>query len=74
MAEYTPFGLDVKTKLLGPPARTQAWLAQAVSEETGLSVDDAYLSKILTGRRGSPKVIQAIREILDLPEQDQSNN
>ena len=26
MAEYTGFGLAVKTKLLGPPTRTQAWL------------------------------------------------
>ena len=42
-------------------------------------VDDAYLSKILTGQRNAPKIVQAIREILDLPdshpsEQDQSNN
>ncbi|WP_298021159.1 XRE family transcriptional regulator [uncultured Dysosmobacter sp.] len=66
MAEYTRFGLEVKTKLLGPPARTQTWLAAQVSEKTGLFVDDAYLSKILTGQRNAPKIVSAICEILDL--------
>lgn len=72
MAEYTSFGLAVKTKLLGPPARTQAWLVGEVRAATGLYVDDAYISKILTGRRNAPKIVQAIREILELsePEQD----
>lgn len=79
MAEYTQLGLDVKTKLLARPARTQAWLAREISKRTGMFVDDAYLSKILTGQRNAPKIVQAIREILDLPdshpsEQDQSNN
>ena len=73
MAEYTPFGLEVKTKLLAHPCRTQVWLAQEVSRKTGLAVDSAYLSKILTGRRNAPKVVHAIREILDLSPQDQGN-
>ncbi len=68
MAEYTGFGLAVKTKLLGPPSRTQAWLADEVKKVTGLYVDDAYISKILTGQRGAPKIVQAIRGILELPE------
>lgn len=67
MAEYTAFGLEVKTKLLGPPNRTQSWLAEQVSEATGMYVDSAYISRILTGQRNAPKVVQAIREILDLP-------
>lgn len=66
MAEYTTFGLAVKTKLLGPPVRTQTWLAEEVRTATGLYVDDAYISKILTGQRNAPKITQAIREILDL--------
>ena len=70
MAEYTNFGLAVKTKLLGPPARTQAWLTEEVRSATGMYVDDAYFSKILTGQRGAPKIVQAIQEILGLPEQD----
>ena len=68
MAEYTAFGVAVKTRLLGPPAKTQAWLANEVSSKTGLFVDDAYLSKILTGQRNAPKVVQAIQEILNLPD------
>lgn len=71
MAEYTPFGLDVKTKLLTHSIRTQTELARKVSEQTGLFVDNAYLSNILTGQRNAPKIVQAIREILDLPEQGQ---
>ena len=67
MAEYTGFGLEVKTKLLGPPNRTQTWLAEEVNKATGMYVDSAYISKILTGQRNAPKVVQAIRDILGLP-------
>lgn len=66
MAEYTDFGLLVKTKLLGPPARTQSWLAGEICAKTGLFVDDAYISKILTGQRSAPKIVKAIREILEI--------
>ena len=41
MAEYTQFGLAVKTKLMGPPRRTQAWLVEEVKATTGLYFDDA---------------------------------
>lgn len=68
MAEYTTLGLAVKTKLLGPPSRTQAWLAAQVSEATGMYVDAAYLSKILTGQRNAPKIVTAICEILSIPD------
>lgn len=70
MAEYTAFGLEVKTKLLGPPNRTQTWLAEQVSEATGMYVDSAYLSRILTGQRNAPKVVQAIREILGIQDME----
>lgn len=69
MAKYTEFGLAVKTKLLGPPARTQVWLAEAIRSTTGLYVDDAYISKILTGQRKAPKIVKAICEILGLKEE-----
>lgn len=68
MAEYTSFGLEVKIKLLGPPSRTQTWLAEQVSASTGMYVDSAYISRILTGQRNAPKVVQAIREILEIPD------
>lgn len=69
MAEYTGFGLAVKTKLLGPPTRTQAWLVDEVRAATGLYVDDAYISKILTGQRNAPKIVRAIREILEMTDE-----
>ena len=74
MSEYTAFGVAVKTELLGPPAKTQALLAKEVSAKTGLYVDDAYISKILTGQRSAPKVIQAIREILNLPDEQEQDS
>lgn len=34
-------------------------------------IKDSYLGKILSGRLSTPKIVQAIREILDLPDQPQ---
>lgn len=72
MAQLTSFGTEVKKRLLGPPRRTQTWLAGEVSSRTGLVVDDSYLSKILTGQRNAPKVVQAIQEILNIPNEPTS--
>ena len=69
MAEYTAFGLEVKMKLLGPPNRTQNWLAEQVSQVTGMYVDPSYLSRFLSGQRNAPKVVQAIREVLGIPDE-----
>lgn len=66
MAEYTPLGLAVKTKLLGPPVRTQEWLCAEVNKDTGLRVDSAYMSKILTGQRRAQKVVASICKILSI--------
>lgn len=68
MANITDFGIEVKTKLLKHPLGTQEALAEEVSARTGLSVDGAYISNIMAGRRNAPKVVQAIREILDIPD------
>ena len=73
MAKYTSSGLAVKAKLLGPPTRTQSWLANEVREVTGLYVDDAYISNILTGHRNAPKIVQAIREVLNMPQEEKEN-
>lgn len=67
MAEYTPFGLEVKTKLLNPP-RTQQWLVSEINKDTGMSVDSAYVSKILKGVRKSERVTASICRILDIPQ------
>jgi hypothetical protein len=66
-SKYTDFGLCVKTELLRQ-GNTQLWLEQAVTERTGLYVDSGYMYKILTGQRSAPKIADAIREILNLPE------
>lgn len=65
MSKYSDFGLVVKTKLLNQ-GKSQRWLAETVSEKTGLFVDDGYMYKILTGQRNAPKIVEAICEILSI--------
>ena len=67
-SKFTDFGLCVKTKLL-QMGKEQKWLEEVVSEKTGLFVDNGYLYKILTGQRNAPKIVDAIREILNIQEQ-----
>ena len=64
--KLTDFGLCVKTELLRR-GMEQKELEKRITETTGLYVDSGYIYKILTGQRNAPKVVQAIREILDLP-------
>ena len=66
-SKFTDFGLQVKTKLL-QIGKTQQWLQDEVTNRTGLFLDSGYIYKILTGDRNAPKVVQAIRKILDIPE------
>lgn len=61
----------VKTELLRK-GKEQKWLEQEIVRRTGMYVDNGYMYKILTGQRNAPKIVQAIREILDLPDQDQN--
>lgn len=65
--KFTDFGLRVKTELL-KRGKEQKWLEEEVNQKTGLFVDSGYMYKILTGQRNAPKVVQAIREVLDIPE------
>ena len=66
-SKFTDFGLCVKTELLRT-GKEQKWLEEAVSEKTGLFVDNGYLYKIFTGRRNAPKIVAAICEILNIQE------
>ena len=66
-SKFSDFGLCVKTALLRN-GKEQRWLEEAVSKKTGLFVDSSYMYKILTGRRNAPRIVAAIREILDLKE------
>ena len=69
--KLTDFGLCVKTELLRR-GMEQRQLEKSITEKTGLYVDSSYLSKIFTGQRNAPKVVQAIREILCIPDDRQS--
>ena len=69
--KFTEFGLCVKTELL-KQGRDQKWLEEAVSEKTGLYVDNGYMYKILTGQRSAPKIVQAIREVLQIVDMHES--
>ena len=64
-SKFSDFGLCVKTELLRQ-GKEQKWLEKAVTEKTGLFVDGGYMYKILTGKRNAPKIVAAIREILEL--------
>ena len=67
MAQLTAFGKDIGKRLIDLE-RTQGWLMEQVRQMTGLYFDYSYIYKIKTGQLSTPKIVQAIREILDLPE------
>ena len=69
MAQLTGFGKDIGKRLIDLE-RPQVWLIDQVKQRTGLYFDDSYLYKIKTGQLSTPKIVRAIREVLDLPEQD----
>lgn len=64
-SKFSDFGLLVKTELLRQ-GKAQKWLEDAVSEKTGLYVDGGYMYKILTGKRNAPKIVEAIRAVLNI--------
>lgn len=66
-SKFSDFGLCVKTELLRQ-GKEQKWLEEAITEKTGLYVDSGYMYKVLTGKRNAPKIVAAIREILELKE------
>ena len=65
LSKFSDFGLAVKTKLLHT-GKNQEWLVGEIEHSTGMFIDGSYLSKILAGKRNPPKIVEAIREILDL--------
>lgn len=67
MMQTTDFGKQIKHKLVDL-GKSQNWLIKKVADETGLYFDRSYLSKIMNGKISSQKMEDAIREILDLPE------
>lgn len=63
----TAFGKEIKKKLVDLD-KNHSWLIEQVCVQTGLYFDRSYLHKIMTGKLDTPKVVQAIREILDIPD------
>ena len=61
-----PFGKEIKKKLVDLD-KSHTWLIDQVCVKTGLYFDRSYLHKIMTGKLDTPKVMQAICEILDIP-------
>lgn len=64
--KFTDFGLCVKTELLRRGLK-QKWLIEELANRD-MYADSGYLYKIFTGQRAAPKVVAAIREILDIPD------
>lgn len=62
------FRKKVKKRLIDLE-KTQKWLEEQIRERTGLFVDSSYLNKIYSGERAAPKIVSAIREILDIKEE-----
>ena len=71
MAQFTAFGKDIVKRLIDID-KDQLWLIEQVKEKTGLYFDSSYLYKIRVGTLATPGVVAAIREILDLPEKEDS--
>ena len=63
MAKLSEFGKDI--------SKPQTWLIEEVRNKTGLYFDDSYMYKIKTGQLSTPKIVQAICEILDIQDCNQ---
>ena len=61
------FGKQIKIRLVELD-KNQTWLIEQVKQQTGLYCDSSYIYKIMTGKIATPSIVQAIREILDLPD------
>lgn len=61
------FDKEVRFRLLELD-KNQKWLIEELKKRTGLYVDSSYLSKILKEEKNPPRLVGAIREILELKE------
>ena len=66
-AKSTQFGKEIKKRLVDIDQR-QSWLIEQVRLKTGLYFDSSYMCKIISGQLNTPSIVQAIREILDIPD------
>lgn len=61
------FGKEINHALI-ELNQPKEWLIEQVGELTGRYFDRSYLHKIQVGELSTPKIVQAIRDILQLPE------
>lgn len=64
----TNFSKQVKIRLV-EMGKSQVWLIEQVKAKTGLYFDGGYLWRIMSGEKSTPTIVEAIREILDLPKE-----
>ena len=72
-AKLTPFGKAIKRRLIDVD-HSQAWLIEQVHGLTGLYFDGGYLYRVMTGQLKTPRIVQTICEVLDLPKPDHTPN
>ena len=73
MAKLSEFGKDISKRLIDL-SKPQTWLIAEVRNKTGLYFDDSYMYKIKTGQLSTPKIVQAICEILDIQDCNQDTS
>ena len=73
MANLSEFGKDISKRLIDL-SKPQTWLIEEVRNKTGLYFDDSYMYKIKTGQLSTPKIVQAICEILDIQDCNQDTS
>ena len=61
----TQFGKEIKKRLVDLDKK-QSWLLCQVSAKTGLYFDGSYLYKVMTGQLNTPKIVNAICQVLEL--------
>ena len=73
MAKLSEFGKDISKRSIDL-SKPQTWLIEEVRNKTGLYFDDSYMYKIKTGQLSTPKIVQAICEILDIQDCNQDTS
>ena len=65
VTNISDYGKTIKCRLVEMD-KPQKWLIDEVANKTGLYFDSSYLHKVMTGKVQTPKVVEAINEILAL--------
>ena len=73
MAKLSEFGKDISKRLIDL-SKPQTLLIAAFRNKPGLYFDDSYMYKIKTGQLSTPKIVQAICEILDIQDCNQDTS